>query len=309
MLVEETASGTVNLAKLLAGSEGTLAFITEAVVETIPRPETKSIGLLSYRSLQDAMRDVAPILDHEPAAVEVMDDVLLDLARETAEFSGLVEQLPNGTESLLLVEFYADCDAAGRRKVTDLLEFQLVDVEGDTNESPLDGKRSDERVAIGALEAHDIKRREKFWKVRKSGLPILLSRTSDEKHISFIEDSAVPPCRLPEYVEEIENIPKEHDTFASYYAHAGPGVLHIRPLVSTKSIDGVEEMVSIADAITDLVVEFGGSVSGEHGDGRARTQWNRKLYGDQLWERFGSLKSAFDPSGCSIPETSSATMI
>ena len=276
-LVEEAESGSVNLARLLAGSEGTLAIVTEATVSLEPVPETKSMALLAYDSLLDAMADVEPILDHDPAAVEVLDDVLLDLARDTEEFADVVSMVPEGTDSVLLVEFYADSDEAGREKVSEL----LANREGDR--------------AFAALEAHDEADRARFWKLRKSGLPILLSRTSDAKHISFIEDAAVPPENLPEYVDDFQQVLEANDTVASFYAHAGPGCLHVRPLVNTKSPAGVDQMEAIADAATDLVVEHGGSVSGEHGDGRARTQWNRKLYGDAVWELFGDLKSAFDP--------------
>ncbi len=276
-LAEEAEEGHVNLARLLAGSEGTLAIITEATVSLEPVPETKAMALLTYGSLNDAMEDVAPILDHGPAAVEVLDDVLIDLASDTEEFHDVVEMLPEGTDSVLLVEFYATDDEDGREKVASLREAR-------------EGKR-----AFSMMEAHAKDERARFWKLRKSGLPILLSRTTDAKHISFIEDAAVPPENLPEYVADFQQVLEDNDTFASIYAHAGPGCLHIRPLVNTKSPAGVNQMESIADAVTDLVVEYGGSVSGEHGDGRARTQWNRKLYGEHVWNVFRDLKSAFDP--------------
>jgi FAD/FMN-containing dehydrogenase/Fe-S oxidoreductase len=276
-LVEEADTGTVNLARLLAGSEGTLAIVTEATVTLEPVPETKSMALFAYEDLLTAMEDVAPVLGHDPAAVEVLDDVLLDLARDTEEFADVVGMLPEGTNAVLLVEFYAEDDAEGREKVADL----RADREGE--------------LAFAALEAHDEAERARFWKLRKSGLPILLSRTSDAKHISFIEDAAVPPENLPEYVADFQQVLADNDTFASFYAHAGPGCLHIRPLVNTKSPAGVNQMEAIADQATDLVVEYGGSVSGEHGDGRARTQWNRKLYGEEVWQAFRDLKTAFDP--------------
>ncbi|MFC4407309.1 FAD-binding and (Fe-S)-binding domain-containing protein [Haloarchaeobius iranensis] len=284
--------GTVNLAKLLCGSEGTLAVVTEATVALEPVPETKSLALLCYDDLVTAMADVPAILDHDPAAVELVDEVLLDLARDTAEFADVAGQLPEGTRATLLVEFYADDDAAGERAVADLLADRVpAAVEGSD-----DGAGGDDPArAFDAVEAHDDAERAKIWKLRKSGLPILLSRTSDAKHVSFIEDTAVPPDSLPEFVEGFREILDDHDTFASFYAHAGPGVLHVRPLVNTKTAEGIEAMESIADAVTDLVVDLGGSVSGEHGDGRARTQWNRKLYGDGLWETFRDLKTAFDP--------------
>jgi len=290
----------INLARLLAGSEGTLAIVTEATVSLEPVPETKAIGLLTYGSLLDAMEDVAPILEHDPAAVEVLDDVLLDLARDTAEFADVVGMLPGGTDSVLLVEFYADSGADGREKVADLIADRVGEA---ATASPGRVRTDAARRASAAMEAHDADTRERFWKMRKSGLPILLGRTTDEKHIAYIEDTAIPAENLPEYVADFQAVLDEHDTFASYYAHAGPGVLHIRPLIDTKTVDGVERMESIADDVTDLVVKHGGSVSGEHGDGRARTQWNRKLYGDRLWAAFRSLKSAFDPDWLLNPGT------
>jgi FAD/FMN-containing dehydrogenase/Fe-S oxidoreductase len=295
MLVSDAADGTVNLARLLAGSEGTLAIVTEATVALEPVPETKAIGLLTYDSLGDAMEDVEPILEHEPAAVEVMDSVLLDLARDTSEFANVVGLLPDGTDSVLLVEFYADSDADGKQQVADLVADR---VGSESDAEPSDGAHElteKRRYANAAMEAHDADTRAQFWKMRKSGLPILLSRTTDEKHISFIEDCAVPAEHLPDYVADFQEILDEQDTFASFYAHAGPGVLHVRPLINTKTVEGRERMDAIAEAVTDLVVEYGGSVSGEHGDGHARTKWNRKLYGEDLWATFRELKSTFDP--------------
>ncbi|MFD1600915.1 FAD-binding and (Fe-S)-binding domain-containing protein [Halobellus rarus] len=289
--------GVVNLAHLLAGSEGTLAVVTEATVSLEPLPEAKSVALLTYDSVVDTVSDVVHVLEHDPAAVELIDDVLIELASNTSEFEEVAGKLPDRTEAALLVEFYAESDADGREKVQKLLADRVPDW-GDGGDADESGSASDadpDRYAFDALEAHDDEDRKELWKLRKSGLPILLSRTSDAKHISFLEDCAVPPERLPRFVTEFQSVLEEHDTFASFYAHAGPGVLHVRPLINTKSQTDLDAMQAIGEAVTDLVVELGGSVSGEHGDGRARTQWNRKLYGDQLWEAFRDLKTAFDP--------------
>ncbi|OYR40352.1 FAD-binding oxidoreductase [Halorubrum sp. Ib24] len=295
-------AGVVNLARLMAGSEGTLATVTEATVSLVEIPHTKAVALLTYDDLLDAMEDVAPILAHDPAAVEVMDDVLLGLAADTPEFADVVGMLPEGTSSVLLVEFYAEGDADGKQKVADLVADRVGATDDrprpETESHPSEGAAdvtSQPRRAVHAMEAHDAEQRDRFWKMRKSGLPILLSRTTDEKHISFIEDCAIPPEHLPEYTREFQEILEDNGTFATFYAHAGPGVLHIRPLINTKEVDDVEAMVDIADRVTDAVVRLGGSVSGEHGDGHARTQWNRKLYGDELWGSFRDLKTAFDP--------------
>ncbi|AGB36215.1 FAD-binding and (Fe-S)-binding domain-containing protein [Natronococcus occultus] len=293
----DAEGGTVNLAKLLCGSEGTLAIVTEATVSLEPIPAEKSMALLAYDSVLDAMDDVAAIVDHDAAAVEVIDDVLIDLARGTAEFAPVTEMLPEGTGAVLIVEFYAEDAADGERRVANLLADRCpsVDPVGEVD-PPEERVVTDEAVhAFDAIEAHDAESRSQIWKLRKSGLPILLSRTTDEKHIAFLEDTAVPPENLPAFVADFQAVLEDHDTYASFYAHAGPGVLHIRPLIDTKTEAGLEEMASIADAVTDLVVEYDGSVSGEHGDGRARTQWNRKLYGEELWETFQELKTAFDP--------------
>ncbi|MFC6838017.1 FAD-binding and (Fe-S)-binding domain-containing protein [Halomarina ordinaria] len=277
VLVDEAREGTVNLARLLVGSEGTLAIVTEATVSLEPIPETKALGLLTYHSLIDAMDDVAAILDHEPAAVEVLDGVLVELARGLEEFKDVIGILPDETDTFLLVEFYADSDEERRERV----EALLADRVGD--------------LAFDGLEAYDPATQKSFWKMRKASTPILLSRTGDEKHIAFIEDIAIPPEHLTAYTADFQQIFEDHDTFGSFYAHAGPGCMHVRPLINTKTAEGVETMVSISDAATDLAVKYGGSVSGEHGDGRARTQWNHKLYGDHLWNVFRDLKSAFDP--------------
>ncbi|MFB6172664.1 MAG: FAD-binding and (Fe-S)-binding domain-containing protein [Haloarculaceae archaeon] len=310
---EDGGEATVNLARLLAGSEGTLAVVTEATVSLEPVPETKAVALLCYEDLTTAMEDVAAVLDHGPAAVEVLDDVLLDLARDTEEFGDLVRSvLPEGTGSVLLVEFYAGSDADGRQQVADLLADRVGErsepTEGASGEAasrvgersePTGGASGEAGAApvraFAAREAHDEAERTRFWKLRKSGLPILLGRTSDAKHISFIEDAAVPPEQLPAFVADFREVLDDHGTFASFYGHAGPGCLHVRPLVNTKTVEGIEQMRGIAEDVSSLAVEYGGSVSGEHGDGRARTQWNRKLYGGHLWNVFRDLKTAFDP--------------
>jgi len=287
--------GAINVGRLLAGSEGTLAIVTEAEVSLEPRPESTAVVMLTYDDVLDAMADVEPILVHEPSAVEVMDDVLLDLARDTAQFADLVKTLPEGTDSTLLVEFYAESAREGKTKVANLLADRLPEHRAAVEPSA-DRPETDAQVqAVDALEAYDGDRQDKFWKMRKAGLPILLSRTGDDKHWPFIEDTAIPAENLPQYVADLQALFDDYDTFASYYAHAGPGVLHIRPLLNLKSDDGVRAMAEIADEVTDLVIEYGGSVSGEHGDGQARTQWNRKLYGEDLWGTFRDLKSAFDP--------------
>ncbi|MFW6385063.1 MAG: FAD-linked oxidase C-terminal domain-containing protein, partial [Halodesulfurarchaeum sp.] len=182
------------------------------------------------------------------------------------------------------------------QKVADLIADRVPNA--DSELEPGEGAEDvtdDPVYAFEALEAYSEERKADFWEMRKAGLPILLSRTGDERHRSFIEDTAVPAENLPEFVSDFRAILDDHATFATYYAHAGPGVLHIRPLLNLKTQEGVDAMESIAEEVTELVIKYDGSVSGEHGDGRARTQWNKTFYGEELWEAFRAVKSAVDP--------------
>ncbi|MFB6163318.1 MAG: FAD-binding oxidoreductase, partial [Halococcoides sp.] len=218
-LIEEADLGTVNLARLLAGSEGTLATITETEVSLEPVPATKSIALLAYSDLIAAMEDVAPILEHDPSAVEVLDDTLLELASQTEDFGPLVDEIvPEGTGAMLLVEFYADTDDEGRQKVADLVADRLEDGESELDPSADRTTTDAATYAFDAQEAHADDARKRFWKLRKSGNPILLGRTTDAKHVSFIEDTAVPPENLPEYVADFQDLLEDVGTFAAFYA-------------------------------------------------------------------------------------------
>ncbi len=299
-LCTEAETGSVNAARLLAGSEGTLAIVTAATVSLEPVPATTGVALLLYEDLLDRMADVEAVLAHHPSAVEIIDDVLLDLARETEEFHDVASRLPDATEAALLVEFYAEDEAAADQQTANLIEDRTDDVPTRAEPAPDAGTDAPIR-ASGAFEAADRAEQDEFWKLRKSGLPILLGRTSDAKHVAFIEDTAVPVESLPAYVTDVQEVLDAHDTFASFYAHAGPGCLHIRPLVDTHTVEGVADMESIADAVTDLAIEYGGSITGEHGDGRARSPWIRKQYGQHVYGLFEELKDAFDPDGLLNP--------
>ncbi|MFB6109629.1 MAG: FAD-binding and (Fe-S)-binding domain-containing protein [Halodesulfurarchaeum sp.] len=282
VLIEEAETrGRVNVARLFAGSEGTLGVLTEATVSLEPVPEATAVTLLTYDGLEDALVDLEAVLDHDPAALEVMDEPFLDLAASVERFESLIEEFPEGTGATLLVEF----DGADQEEATERVS-ELIDdrVTADTA-----GR------AKGALEAHAAERQDAFWDLRKAGLPILLSETGTVRPWPFVEDTAIPVGNLGAFVEDVRALLADHDTTATFYAHAGPGVLHIRPFLDLQTRDGVDAMESIADGITDLVERYDGAVSGEHGDGRARTQWNRKRYGEAIWETFRSLKRSVDP--------------
>ena len=150
--------------------------------------------------------------------------------------------------------------------------------------------------------------KDDFWKVRKAGFALLMAMVGDSKPIAFVEDTAVSPDRLPQFYDRFQGIVERHGVRAACYGHADVGCLHIRPIINVKTAAGVETVRSIAREISDLVIEFGGSMSGEHGDGLARSLWNRKLFGPEVYSALQAGQAGFrSPKGCSIPARSSAT--
>ena len=281
LLIEEAGQGRVNVARLLAGSEGTLGVITEATVALEPVPAATAVSLLTYDGLAAALDDLEAVLAHDPAALEVMDEQFLELAGTVGRFESLIAEFPDETGATLLVEFDADSERKARSQVEALVADRVAP------ETP--GR------ANGALEAYVPERQAAFWDLRKAGLPILLSETGTVRPWPFVEDTAIPVENLGAFVADVQDLLAAHETTATFYAHAGPGVLHIRPFLDLQTQAGVDAMETIADGITDLVERYDGAVSGEHGDGRARTQWNQTRYGEALWETFRSLKGSVDP--------------
>jgi FAD/FMN-containing dehydrogenase/Fe-S oxidoreductase len=279
-VVYETESGerAMNLAKLVVGAEGTLGVVVAADLSLVTVPEETALGVYCFGDLTAAMRAVPRALDREASAVELMDDELFRLARDAPEFAEYAEPIPDDAAAALMVEFDSD------------LHDDLRAAVGETTDAFVHGGE-----AFEAIEAFDSDQQASLWKLRKAAIPLLMSLPGDAKPYPFIEDATVPPAELAEYVESFEGILDDHGTSAAYFAHAGAGTLHIRPVLSLKEEDGIETMRAIADDVTDLVLDHHGSFSGEHGDGLARTSFNPKMYGPDLWAAFREVKSAFDP--------------
>ena len=268
----------INLSKLYVGSEGTLGVIVEATVGLVTMPEETALVLYCFESLVDAMEAVPEALEFDVSAVELMDDEVFRLAAESDGYSEYVEPIPEGTAAALMLEY--DSEVVG--------DFEAAI--GDTNAYFVD-----EGDAFDAIEAYTDEAQKDIWSLRKAAIPLLMSLEGDPKPYPFIEDATVPPEELAEYVVEFEEVLEDHDTSAAYFAHAGSGTLHIRPILNLKDEVGIEKMHSITDDVTDLVLKHHGSFSGEHGDGMARTEFNPKMYGDDLWTAFKEIKTAFDP--------------
>ncbi|KAB1193809.1 FAD-binding protein [Haloferax sp. MBLA0076] len=283
VVFENDAGETViNLSKLFVGAEGTLGVVVEATVSLVTVPEETALVLYAYDDLIDAMAAVPDALDFDASAVELMDDEVFRMASESSEYAQYVEQIPDGTAATLMLEFDSELHD----------DFEAA-IEAANDHFLQSG--SDDGNAFEAIEAYTDEAQADIWKLRKAAIPLLMSLQGDPKPYPFIEDASVPPEELAEYVQSFEDVLDDHGTSAAYFAHAGSGTLHIRPILNLKDTDGIETMHSITDDVTDLVLDHHGAFSGEHGDGMARTEWNPKMYGPELWEAFKQLKSAFDP--------------
>ena len=276
--------GPVNMARMVVGSEGTLCVVTEAKVNLVPVPARKGLAILHFRDIVEACEAAWELLAHKPAAVELIGRMILDRCRTSLGFAGLLSFVEGEPDALLVVEVNGDSDGEVRSKL-DVLK-------ADAEHKGL-GYSCVNLVEPGA--------QAKVWALRSAGLGLLMSTKGDSKPQPYVEDTAVDPRSLGEYVRRFEEIVKAHGTTAGYYGHASVGCLHIRPLVDLKNSDGVDKMVSIAADISDLVLEYGGSLSGEHGDGIVRGVWNEKMFGPQIYQAFRDMKRAWDPEGIMNP--------
>ena len=273
------------IVRLLVGSEGTLAFFTELELQLAPLPSKTVLGVCAFSDLASALNAVLSIMGLEPSAVELVDGTLLDLAREIPTLSAAVQEFVRGDPRALLIVEFSGPD--GERVSDDLdgLEELLADL-GHTD-------------ALTRAEADDFQRR--IWAVRKASMNVVMSMKGDRKPVSFIEDCTVPLEHLSEYGARLEDVFRRHGTSGTWYAHASVGCLHVRPILNLKLDQDLRAMRAIAEEAHELVRSFGGSHSGEHGDGLVRSEFLEPMLGSRIVAAFGEVKSAFDPSGTLNP--------
>ncbi|HET9358323.1 MAG TPA: FAD-binding and (Fe-S)-binding domain-containing protein, partial [Vicinamibacterales bacterium] len=284
-LDEFTPGRPFNLAKLMVGSEGTLGVVLSAKLNLVPLPRAKAVLAIQFHHLLESLAATPLILRHSPSAVEVMDKSILDHTRKSAALEALRRSFIEGDPAALLcVEFYGD-RAEDLPPRLDALEHAL-------RESGL-GYRF--------FHALDLSQQARIWSLREAGLGLSMAMRDDAKSISFVEDTAVAPERLRDYIERFLAIVARHGTTAGVYAHASVGCLHVRPVVNMKTEAGVRQFEAIANDISDLVLEFGGALSGEHGDGLVRGPFMAKMFGPALYDAFRTIKATFDPTGIFNP--------
>ena len=266
---------SINLAPLLAGSEGTLAVIRRATVNLVPKPAHTILGVLAYNSIAEACDDVPRLLEFHPSAVELVPQMLIRLAKDVPAYASQVGWVNGDPEALLVVEF------SGSR-----LEFL---------------KEAVHQLGPDVIVAESQEDQAYVWAVRKVGLGIFDSHPADARPVAFIEDCAIPVERLGEFVREVEKILAAHGTYAAFYAHASAGCLHIRPILNLKLGEGARALRAIAEATLALTLRLGGSMSSEHGDGILRGEFLRQIYGADVVEAMRLLKQAADPENLLNP--------
>jgi len=279
------ASKPVNLAKIIVGSEGTLGVVLEAKLRLVPLPKAKAVMVIEFADLLEALSATPVILAHRPSAVEVMDKAILNNTRQNAALDRIRKSFIEGEPgATLCVEFYAD------RKED--LPPRLEALEENLRAKNLGYRCRSETDPV---------QQARIWSLREAALGLSMAMKEDAKSIPFVEDTAVAPERLSEYISRFLDILRAHETTAGIYAHASVGCLHVRPVINMKTASGLHKFEAIANEIADLVLEYGGALSGEHGDGLVRSPFLKKMFGDKLYEAFREIKHAFDPEGIFNP--------
>jgi FAD/FMN-containing dehydrogenase/Fe-S oxidoreductase len=274
-----------NLAHLLVGSEGTLAFSTRLELDLKALPKHKALGICHFPSFHGAMDSTQHIVKLGPAAVELVDRTMINLARDIPIFKGIVDRFVQGEpEALLLVEFAGDDPDTQLSKLRDLVQLM-----------------ADLGYPGGVVEAIDPAFQKDVWEVRKSGLNIMMSMKTAGKPISFIEDCAVRLEDLAEYTARLTDIFAQHGTTGTWYAHASVGCLHVRPVLNLKEDLDAKKMRDIAEAAFEMVRQYKGSHSGEHGDGLVRSEFHEAMFGAPMINTFKQVKQHFDAGGIMNP--------
>ncbi|MEV0614349.1 FAD-linked oxidase C-terminal domain-containing protein [Nonomuraea sp. NPDC050404] len=272
-------SGHPDLTKLIVGSEGTLAVVTEATVGLVERPRAKAIAVGHFTSTPAAIAATADALAFDAASVELLDKAILDLSRQRVDYAGLGDILEGDPRALLFVEFFGDAPDEVADRVDKLAATWKANGHG-----------------YHTLRAVTTQQQSAVLKVRKAGLGLLMaSSVGSRRPLAFVEDTAVPPERLLPYVEEFARILDRHGLRAGFYGHCSVGCLHIRPFVDLRVPGEIAAMREVAEEIADLAARHGGVNSSEHGDGLARSEFNRRLFGDRVYEAMRQVKHVFDP--------------
>jgi len=278
-------AGRENLARLLVGSEGTLAFSAAIQLALQPILPRKVLGICQFPTFRAAMEASRHLVQLGPEAVELVDRTMIDLGRSIPIFRATIDRMVQGEpDSLLIVEFHGDADGPLWAKLAEL-----------------DAMMADLGWPGAVVRAIDPAFQASVAEVREAGLNIMMSMKGDGKPVSFIEDCAVGLDDLADYTERLNDVFARHGTKGTWYAHASVGCLHVRPVLNMKDPADVATMRAVAEECFALVREYKGSHSGEHGDGIVRSEFHESMFGPRIVRAFEAVKDAFDPAGLLNP--------
>ncbi len=271
---------SIDIAKLLAGSEGTLCVFTEITLRTVPVPASKVLVQFKFKSILDAAKAVPLIVDTEASACEMIDKAFLNVAREA--YPQYNDILPADAHAVIIVEQIGDNLAEAKQKTRN-----TIDAVGS--------------LATGHSLITDSEQQQRLEKARKDAVPLLNRIKGGKKPIPFIEDVSVDNKQLPKYIVGLQSIANEYDFQMSLYGHAGDGELHVRPYLDLSDPSDVQKMINVANDVFALAWSLGGSISGEHADGLVRASFVKKQYGDKFYYLLKQIKMIFDPDGIMNP--------
>lgn len=277
--------GRLNVEQVVVGSEGTLCVVVGATLNLLPLPKHQGLLVVHYDDLLSSLKSVPTILKHQPAAIELVDQLILDGTKGNPAMQRRRGFLDGDPAAILIVEFYDDHAEKVSRRLHDLAN---------------DLKSQSIGYAWPILTEPE--RQADVWEIRQAGTGLLMSRPGDSQPYDFIDDCAVDPARLHDYITQLHHILAEEGIERTgYYAHASVGLLHVRPALNLRQREGVEKLRRISDRVSSLVREFEGAMTGEHGEGIVRSEWIERMFGPKLVEAFRKVKTAFDPQGVFNP--------
>ncbi|MFK4726929.1 FAD/FMN-containing dehydrogenase/Fe-S oxidoreductase [Bradyrhizobium niftali] len=282
-----------NMAHLLVGSEGTLAFTTKVELKLWPVIRNKALGVCHFGSFYEAMDAAQHLVKLKPIAVELVDRTMIALGRDIAMFRPIISAAIKGDPDAVLVVEFAEEDQADN-----LLRLkQLGELMGDLGF----GWNSEQRKWGGVVEITEPALQTGIADFRAAGLNVMMSMKQEGKPVSFVEDCAVPLPHLADYTARLNEVFARHGTSGTMYAHASEGCLHVRPVLNLKLEKDVKAMRAIAEEAFAMVREYKGSHSGEHGDGLVRSEFHETMFGERLVADFREVKQRFDPDGVLNP--------